>query len=426
MWRRFNDRSPIRTLAIILLVLFVTLGQSGPKSAASTQTKKEKKAESKQKDVRESEVATRPEAGATSTSHLALPFKRAWQYLTDSASTLAPSVDDLHIYLPLTGGRVICLDRQSGSLLWTSEPGGIVSAPVAVGENSVYIATHKLSDDGSEAGGSLHAVDKGTGLTVWLKDYPRPFVSHIEPGANRIYAGSADGSFYALASTSGDVVWKVDTQDVVHGRALITDRAVYFGSDDGGLRAVEPERGEIIWKYQAVGKIVGRPALDERALYFGSGDGYVSSVDRQTGKLRWRSRTGAAVEGSPVLVGDRLLVASFDNFVYALARSTGDRIWKRRLENRISSAPMVEGDASLVAPLRGDYVAVFLNSDGRRVNFYQLDKEFEIVADPVFSGDILVLATNKGLVVARTARSVANPTNSGQEMKAEKKSPPRQ
>jgi WD40 repeat protein len=165
--------------------------------------------------------------------------------------------------------------------------------------------------------------------------------------------------------------------------------------------------------------------LDEHALYFGSGDGYVSSVDSQTGKLRWRSRTGAAVEGSPVLVGDRLLVGSFDNFVYALARSTGDRIWKRRLENRITSSPMVEGDASLVAPLRGDYVAVFLNSDGRRVNFYQLDKEFEIVADPVFSGDTLVLATNKGLVVARTTRAVAKPTTAGQETKAEKKSPPR-
>lgn len=366
-----------------------------------------------------------PDAGATSTSPLALPFKRSWQYLTESASTLAPSVDDEHIYLPLVGGRVICLDRQSGALLWTSEPGGIVSAPVAVGENSIYIATNKVADDGSEAGGSLHAVDKGTGLTVWLKDYARPFVSPIEQGGKRIYAGCADGSFYALSSSSGDVVWKVETQDVVHGRAFVTDRAIYFGSDDGGLRAVEPERGEIIWKYQASGRIVGRPAIDERAVYFGSGDGYVSSVDRQTGKLKWRSRTGAAVEGSPVLVGDRVLVASFDNFVYSLARSTGDRIWKRRLENRIISAPMVEGDANMVAPLRGDYVAVFLNADGRRVNLYQLDKEIEIVADPVFSGDMLVLATNKGLVVARTTRSVSNPTNSAQEMKAQKKSPPR-
>ena len=373
------------------------------------QSKKDKKAEAQQGrgDARAHEAS---EPAATSNSRLALPFKRAWQYLTDSATTQPASVDGTRIYLPLDGGRIICLDRATGTLLWTSEPGGIVTSPVAVGDNSVCIATRKTADDGSEVGGSLRAVDKSTGLTVWVKDYLRPFASPLELAANRIYAGSADGSFYALASQSGEVLWKVETQDVIHSRALVTPRAIYFGGDDGALRAVDPEHGQLIWQYQTGGRIIAQPSADERALYFGSGDGYVYSTDSLTGKLRWRSRTGAAVEASPVLVGDRLLVASFDNFVYALSRARGDRIWKRRLENRLASSPVVQGDASLVAPLRGDYVAVFLNSDGRRVNLYQLDKDFEIVADPIFAGDTLVLATNKGLVVATATKSPDNQT----------------
>lgn len=409
MRRRFNDRAVLKAFAIIFLLPVLTPAQSSRETENSPQTRQERKAEAKQKAGRVPGREARTEGGATSTSRLALPFKRAWQYLTDGASTLAASVDEARIYMPLAGGRVICLDRGSGSLLWTSEPGGIVGAPVAVGENSVYIATHKIADDGSEAGGSLRAVDKATGLTVWVKDYPRPFASPLEPGGNRIYAGSSDGSFYALASTSGDVIWKVETQDIVHGRALITDRAIYFGSDDGAMRAVDPVNGQMLWKYQAVGKIIGQPAIDAHDIYFGSGDGYITAADCLTGKLKWRSRTGAAVEASPVLAGGRVLVASFDNFVYALSLSNGDRVWKRRLENRIASAPIVEGDASLVAPLRGDYVAVFLNSDGRRVNLYQLDKDLEIVADPVFSGNTLVLATNKGLVVATATRSADIP-----------------
>jgi hypothetical protein len=127
--------------------------------------------------------------------------------------------------------------------------------------------------------------------------------------------------------------------------------------------------------------------------------------------LKWRARTGAAIEGSPVLVGDRILIASFDNFVYALARSTGDRIWKRRLENRINSTLIIEGDASLVAPLRGDYVAVFLNADGRRVNLYRLEKDIEIVADPIFSNGTLVLLTSNGLVVTKATKAVDSPAN---------------
>jgi outer membrane protein assembly factor BamB len=397
----------MRTLAFALLLSVAVLAQTSSKPAGSTQTRQQRKADAQSK--RAAQDLT-PEAGATSTSLLALPFKRAWHYLTDSASTIPPSVDDARIYLPLAGGRVLCLDRETGALLWTGEPGGIISAPVAVAESSVYIATKKFADDGSEVGGSLRAIDKATGLTVWVKDYARPLSSPLAQGAGRIYAGSTDGSLYSLEAKNGEVVWKVETQDVVRGRALLTERAIYFGSDDGALRAVEIERGQLIWKFQTSAKVVAQPTVDEHAVYFGSADGYVYSVDCLTGKLRWRSRTGAAVEAAPVIAGDRVLVASFDNFVYALARSTGDRLWKRRLENRITAAPIVEGDASLVAPLHGDYVAVFLNADGRRVNFYQLDKDFEIVADPIFTGGTLVLPTSKGLVVATASRSKDNQT----------------
>jgi outer membrane protein assembly factor BamB len=387
------------------MVPLVVSAQTGNKPPGSTQTKQPPQANSKYKGSPTQDQDLRAEAGATSTSPLALPFKRSWQYLTDSASPLPPTVAGARIYLPLGGGRVLCLDRETGSLLWSSDPGGIISAPVAVAENSVFIATSRVADDGSVAGGSLCAVDSATGLTVWVKDYQRPFTSSVVAGVDRLYIGSADGSFYALSSRSGDVLWKVETQDVVRGSALITERAIYFGGDDGAVRAIEPDHGQLIWKFQTGGKVGGQPSIDERTVYFGAGDGYVYSIESQTGKLRWRSRTGAAVEASPVIVGDRILVASFDNFVYALARATGDRLWKRRLENRLGSAPIVDGDANLVAPLRGDYVAVFLNADGRRVNIYQLDKDFEIVAEPFFSDSTLVLATNKGLVVATAIRN---------------------
>ena len=70
----------------------------------------------------------------------------------------------------------------------------------------------------------------------------------------------------------------------------------------------------------------------------------------------------------------------------------------------IAAAPIVEGDACLVAPLRGDYVAVLLNADGRRVNIFRLEKDSEIVTDPIFSGDTLVLVTTNGIIVAKATR----------------------
>jgi outer membrane protein assembly factor BamB len=145
--------------------------------------------------------------------------------------------------------------------------------------------------------------------------------------------------------------------------------------------------------------------IDDRFIYFGSGDGFFYALNRAMGVVKWRSRTGAAVEAAAVAVEDRLLVASFDNFIYCLSKESGNRIWKRRLENRIAAAPVVEGDANLVAPFRGNYVAAFLNSDGKRINLFQLDPGYEIVADPVFSGGMLLLATDHGLVAALPIQS---------------------
>ncbi|HMG34008.1 MAG TPA: PQQ-binding-like beta-propeller repeat protein [Blastocatellia bacterium] len=387
-------------LLVLILAISLPVGAQGRKVKRGHPSRTQGTTNERQQEQQ------RAEYGATSTSVLALPFKRLWQHLTDSASMIPPTIDRNRILLPLSGGSVICLDIRTGSLLWSSEPGGSITAPILpIDENRALVVTRKLSPDGSDSGASMRVIDSSTGLTLWAHDYPRAFTSPAGAGAGRLYAGCADGSLYAIGEKDGEVLWRAETQDVVRGQPLVTESGVYFGSDDGAMRAVEPATGKIIWKLQTGARVACPAIADDKYLFFGSGDGYAYAVNRNTGVVKWRSRTGAAIEAPPVFVGDRLLVASFDNFVYCLSRATGDRAWKRRLENRISAAPIIEGDANLVAPLRGDYIAVFLNADGRRVNIYQLETDFEIVAAPSFSSELLVLATNKGLVVAAPVRA---------------------
>src|SRR5262249_2943278 len=134
------------------------------------------------------EEQERAELGATSTSVLALPFKRLWQHLTDSASMIPPTIDRGRILLPLSGGSVICLDLRSGSVLWSSEPGGSITAPILLlDENRALVITRKLSADGSDAGASLRAIDSSTGLTLWAHDYARAFSSWATCAGGRIY-----------------------------------------------------------------------------------------------------------------------------------------------------------------------------------------------------------------------------------------------
>lgn len=341
-------------------------------------------------------------AGAFGQDKIApLAFKKAWEYRTGDAMGLPPTVDGGRLFLPLNGGRVVCLDRLTGALLWSSDPGGNIAQAIAAADRVIYVATRWEADPG----GSLRALDKETGLTLWRRDYEEHFTGPLHVAEGRLYGGTSGGALCAIATDGGEVVWRTPTQDVVRGQILMLKKAIYFGSDDGSLRGIETDSGREFWRFQTEGRIRGKPATDEATIYFGSGDGYVYAVDSKTARIRWRSRTGAAVDASPMMAGDKLIIASFDNFVYALSRVSGDRVWKIRLDNRITAEPIVDAFYTIAAPLRGDQVAVLSNSDGRRVNRYKLDEGYEIVANPILRDGTLFIMTDKGLVVAGAQRS---------------------
>jgi outer membrane protein assembly factor BamB len=413
---------PIVPLVVFMLSIEVIAQEKPPDDKSQAQPSQSQPGQSQPSQHIHSHEA-RNESGATSQSTLALPFKKSWQFLTPPGhNNLPPSIDASRVYLPLESGEVICLDIHSGALLWSSELGGWISVPIAVGPKAIYLFAEKRSPDGSKSGASISALDPVTGLALWAKDYPSAFTSPPVLENDRLYSGAADGAFYAISITNGDVIWKVPTGDVVRGKPLVTDTDVYFGSDDGAMREVDIAHGAEVWKYQTSGKITGRPVLDGRHLYFGSGDGSVYCADLEKKKLKWRYHTGAAIEASLALVGNHLLAGSLDNFLYALSKVTGDHLWKRRMEERVTCDPLIDGDTALVASFRGDHVAMFLGGDGRRVNYYELSRGESLLAGPVYSDGTLLLRTDKGLVVA-VAEAPRRPEHSGNSKEAMKNLP---
>ncbi|MGH9765618.1 MAG: PQQ-binding-like beta-propeller repeat protein, partial [Blastocatellia bacterium] len=248
------------------------------------------------------------ELGAVSKSELALPFVPQWRYLTDSPIVYAVMIDASKVYLPLARGRITCLDRASGALLWGTDLGGRMTYRPALSGKGIYVSSVKVASDGSESGGLLRVLDTTTGLTLWQHEYTRPFTSPIVLAGDKIYAGSADGALYALKLDDGSVIWKCQTADVVQGEPLVTAKAILFGSDDGALRGADPQTGREMWKFQTAGKIVDCPAIFDGHVFLGSGDGYVYCLTLDGIKLKWRFRAGAAVVAAPVIAQGKVLI----------------------------------------------------------------------------------------------------------------------
>lgn len=330
---------------------------------------------------------------------LAQPLTVRWRYPTSGTLNLTPAADSERIYLPLGGGSIVSLSASEGQLYWKSEVGGEFSASPTADDRALYVAseTTAAEDEKRRATGSLRALGREAGVTLWLKTLPVPIRGSLAMSGERVFAGTSDGGFYSIDKATGNVAWFVQLGSALNCSPVISKHGVYVGSEDGTLTSLEESSGKVRWRFATSGPVRGPVAVTNDMVYFGSGDGYVYAVGEADGHLHWRSRTGAGVQAVKS-VSRGLLVASFDNFVYLLSFQRGKRLWKRQLPGRISAQPVTTEDGALFTPISSDAGVVLALSDGKQVNSLPTGEGSNTAASPLVVADIVFLTTDQGLL----------------------------
>jgi outer membrane protein assembly factor BamB len=332
---------------------------------------------------------------------LSLPLVVKWRYQSDQTSNLTPAADKTTVFLPLTGGTLISLNATDGKLIWRAEAGGEFSAAPATDERSVYAATrYSEAAQGQVQGqvhGTLRALSKTTGVTLWMRTVPGPLGGTLVVGENAVFAGSADGRVYAFDKRTGLTLWINQYAEEFSSEPSLSGKLVYFGGDSGNLFALDQSTGQLAWQYHTHGAIQGAIAVANGIVYFGSGDGYVYAFSELRAKLLWRRRTGAAVQ-AVVVVDNGLLAASLDNFTYLLSLHKGALIWRRQLPGRIPARPVTAPDGALFTPLSTESAIVLSLHDGKPANTLSLGEENSSSAAPIAVDNLILITTSHGLL----------------------------
>ena len=245
--------------------------------------------------------------------------------------------------------RAILWNQDFPEVLWPTVHGGII-----------YFS----------GGGSINAIDSGTGELLWKFTYggseedPRPVISD-----NVVYI-EVDDQLLALDPSTGQLLWKsnpsvdfVDSiavsDDVVYMR---TRNYLYAYADSRKPPNIAPLSdnpvGELLWRQADEGHI-GSPVLSNDAVVARSENGVLSSFDQQTGDLQWTSRIGGP--HPPVVSGDRVYTGSGEGRVYALNASNGEPVWSYEADGRY---------AFVTSPAVGDGVLYF---GARTFDSYRFD-----------------------------------------------------
>src|SRR5207253_5631 len=157
-----------------------------------------------------------------------------------------------------------------GKLFWKAEAGGDFSAAPIIDDRSVFVAQRYGDSTQKPAGGTLRALSKTTGVTLWMRTLPAAVSAGLAVDAMALFGATRDGRVYAFDKRTGQVLWSNQFQEEFTAQPTVSGDHVYFGSKVGIVRALNARTGQVVWQYKADGAIEGPVAVYENVVYFGS------------------------------------------------------------------------------------------------------------------------------------------------------------
>jgi outer membrane protein assembly factor BamB len=294
----------------------------------------------------------------------AAPVAETWPGLTVSGN--------MAYVISGTPQKVYILDATSGTQKATFVPQGQQSgvtywSPVTIGDNVAFVG---LSESQSRVAG-MYAFAPDTGQELWHVVAQDLVLASPTYSNGVVYFGDSSGNEYAVdvASKSIKPGWPFKAKQAIWGSSLAAGGRLYVASMDHFVYCLDAQSGQVIWKTEVGGAMASEPTLDTATgiLYVGAFDGRVYAIQADSGALvkGFDFKAGNWIWSSVLLVDGQLYVTSLDGKLYALDPASGAVI------------PPYPYDSSEVD-----------------------NKPDSIRASAVQAGDLIIVATDSGRVIA--------------------------
>jgi outer membrane protein assembly factor BamB len=257
-------------------------------------------------------------------------FSDAWnQSYPDSRAT--PTIEDGRIYITGGLGAVVCMDTQSGDIIWKVNPHkqfegefhswGQVESPLLT-QNAVI-----SSPIGKRT--AMVALDKKDGSLLWKskslgggkRSYASPLL--INHNGRKMILGVSSSDFFAIDPDDGDLIWSTDIKGYSsRGRArIITNTPVYHNgdvlvtngyNDEGMMFTISPDgnKAKIKWHNANLDVHHGGVVLLDGYIYganwINNGLGNWVCQDWETGKVMYEEKWNN--KGSIIFADGRLYI----------------------------------------------------------------------------------------------------------------------
>jgi outer membrane protein assembly factor BamB len=317
------------------------------------------------------------------------PFRQLWERNDHALLEFPPVIYGERLFQLADDGTLYAIDKHTGKTIWRKRVGQLSASTPAVTANTVYVTV--LSSGHAGKPGRIVALNSSTGAVRWLRSLPSRTESSPLIDNGRLYFGSESGTVYALDDRTGRVLWAYHAGGSVKASPSLSGGILYFGDYSGHVQAISARDGRRIWISGSGGTLLGSGTFYSTAAVFygrvflGNTDGRVYAYDAGTGRLDWAVQTGSYVYASPAVtnapgLGPTIYLGSYNGSFYALNARSGQISWHFNAGGKISGSATIVGKLVYFADL-GQHRTYGLGISTGRVLFEKRTGAF----DPVIS-----------------------------------------
>ncbi len=323
--------------------------------------------------------------------------------------------------------RVVCLNAQTGKILWNTEVfhQDSATAPKIHKKNSHASPTPIIEDGKLYA----HFGHQGTaclnlfGKVIWKTRELKYAPLHGGGGSPLIYRNllifSCDASInpfvVALDKRTGKVKWKTPRNVQVNRKFSFSTplllevggKTQLISPGSGAVCAYDPDNGKEIWRvrYGQGYSVVPRPVAGHGLVFVSSGYDratlYAIKVDAATrgdvtdSNVVWQTSKRAPKNPSPLLIGDELYIVADTGTASCLDAKTGEEHWVERVGGGMSSSPVYADGRIYIQDEQGQGTVI------------EASKKFKVLAKNKVEGrTFATYALDDGVIFIRSEKSL--------------------
>ena len=217
--------------------------------------------------------------------------------------------------------RVVCLDSETGTLLWEYSLNHRAGYSPAFRDGEIIVNSLDLKVLDSKTGEELWSY-----LDLWLCD-----TSPVVSGQRIITVREDDGVVFTIDSITHELLWEHSLNSYVFSTPAVHNSRIIVVTRSGAIFALDETTGNVLWKKEiqekpdfsaydelrnASANFLSSPAIADNKVFVGLWSGTFFCLRLDTGEILWQYKTEGPIVASPAVAGEKVVVASTDGKVY--------------------------------------------------------------------------------------------------------------